>query len=1233
MLSLRPAAAAACWRQEQDTATQEDTGAGHAYAPRNEAPVQVLSLVIERCVLHDKLALFFHGVELAATEGVDEGVDEGEDATPDDEGEAVAAKDGGAIAPALPVQATATMHRFRPFARLAASCKELRDALDGSAVWPLLCRVRVCNQRALRPGFSTFLLARQLHAAQAHAHTMRGILLGLGANPEQAAAASLKKQVADLHVCEGGVDEVQFWRKRFDATLRTSAVPTAAQWEEMRAAFAALRGLAAPAAAAAGSSSAPGGAESPLATTEEMVGMACGEGTNGILRAAAFALLADPALADPAPPPPPPPPAVDADAVAAAAAAAADGERQRCARRRRTLAAQELEAAGGHRMLLAGSGSVGTMLAAVGFLHGLSVDDVMAEKWELGQPPPPPPQGATTGTSPPSRQNFSSGPVRRVLLDVLAGCSWLQLYDLGKTKGLWKALSRSMHLYSLVLKQAGKAETLEAAADEGTEEGRGAAGREGGTSPVLAHPAAAYRKVGLFLLALRGARYPESAEAFARCQWVRAVVHPLRAMCSHPLFIAHDEAWLLPGGFQPSLAGRRLRLPLRHSVEATLSRDGNSLETWARLFEGSGGGLSAAQVLANVRSLALLGFPVEKVEAAMTSTERSPSSSDPLCRSEVATTLTLPDLLKLRAVLTSGVLAAGRVEDLFGRWQQAHGGDADSSATAAAQPPPPPAYVRVEGIRMDVRDKRGQASTQLKTKNIGSDFGAASLLGYQQMGQRLLAAHLDAREPSPGQEENVAAVVLSHELRDNLVRTGMPPRTPDYAPASLWRGETLCLQRMAALAPRALSQSPGCDAGTTPAPEPEAAVAEEGEPPQSQLLGELIVGITWCEQPQGGERVDLDLSVICFDASWERLCHCSYTQTTAPGMRHSGDLTSAPYPEGAREDVRLTLEELPPTTAYVALVVYNYTGQPMENCCHDASVFVATALPGLGPGGLDIISSAALKGKGKNVLGGLLLMGCGGRRPVERFMCCDQQLLSQRGVNVEQSSDQVAQTAAVVIEGASGLEGIAIGPPSKARLTEVAGYACALVANTVLIEHGAGGGAGDTEGRGADCCVSVLRRGMEELRSEFAFRICAQLASLEPVTAPQYQFGAALARTSSLGPGATTAVQQLVMFGGELEAKDASRALEALEANWRVAGGARGVARPSLVLPTLLIVNCRSNQELVERRVVERHAPYWAVSTGGVDAAASVSRALEAVRKERADVRGGGGDASCSRPV
>ena len=40
---------------------------------------------------------------------------------------------------------------------------------------------------------------------------------------------------------------------------------------------------------------------------------------------------------------------------------------------------------------------------------------------------------------------------------------------------------------------------------------------------------------------------------------------------------------------------------------------------------------------------------------------------------------------------------------------------------------------------------------------------------------------------------------------------------------------------------------------------------------------ELIVGITWCEHPPGEEganrqlRVDLDLSVICYDAHWTRL--------------------------------------------------------------------------------------------------------------------------------------------------------------------------------------------------------------------------------------------------------------------------------------------------------------------------------------------------------------------------
>ena len=320
------------------------------------------------------------------------------------------------------------------------------------------------------------------------------------------------------------------------------------------------------------------------------------------------------------------------------------------------------------------------------------------------------------------------------------------------------------------------------------------------------------------------------------------------------------------------------------------------------------------------------------------------------------------------------------------------------------------------------RDKRGQASTQKKTKYIGEKFGEDIVASYRAMAGRLLDAHLDAL-PSPP-ESTVAAVVLTHELRDNLVRTGIPPRTPDYAPASLWRGETLCLQRLATLADSeikeqqqveepigsdwksdAASGAPTAAAATTAA----AAAAAQGtrlaEPVNTdQSINEMIVGISWCEHASGDSqhkhvRVDLDLSVICYDTNWARIAQCSYTNLTAPGMLHSGDLTSAPFPKGSRENVRLALDQLPTGTRYVALTILNFTGQPLDECCHDASVFVASTRPGLGPDGLDIISAAALKCKGRNVLGGMLILNSEGD---QHFICCDQELLkSATGNNVE----------------------------------------------------------------------------------------------------------------------------------------------------------------------------------------------------------------------------------------
>lgn len=373
---------------------------------------------------------------------------------------------------------------------------------------------------------------------------------------------------------------------------------------------------------------------------------------------------------------------------------------------------------------------------------------------------------------------------------------------------------------------------------------------------------------------------------------------------------------------------------------------------------------------------------------------------------------------------------------------------------------------------------------------------------------------------------------------------------------------------------------------------------------KGESLNELIVGITWCEHPDGDPehprvRVDLDLSVIAYDKDWKQIEHCSYTALTAQGMKHSGDLTSAPFPEGAREDVRLSLSELKEGTCYLALTIHNFTRQAMDEACSDASIFVATQQPGLGPGGLDIISSAALKGKGTNVLGGLLVLGEPMKDASEalspsapavqtsqgamRFVCIDQELTSSgQGNSVETTTDLVASTALTVLEG-SGLSE----SPSKARLTTIAAYAGAAVADTVLVEHADAGTVGPVK----------LDREESESRLDFATRVIATLTDLEPTTAPTYAFRKPLRALA-------TPVENLVVFGGELERQDVGALL-------------RAVALPDVkVQPTVVVVNCRSNQEVVERRTVGRSDAYWAVNASGADVSDVVVRALAEAHAE-----------------
>lgn len=127
---------------------------------------------------------------------------------------------------------------LRDLAQLSGTCRELRNLLDRSEAWAWLCNVKVANLRSLGNFFSTFLLAKQVCAARAHEHLTRKILLGLGSAPEKALLTGL----TEVFVCETPADESIFWIKRFAGCLRTSAVPTASQVEELFTAFAVITG-------------------------------------------------------------------------------------------------------------------------------------------------------------------------------------------------------------------------------------------------------------------------------------------------------------------------------------------------------------------------------------------------------------------------------------------------------------------------------------------------------------------------------------------------------------------------------------------------------------------------------------------------------------------------------------------------------------------------------------------------------------------------------------------------------------------------------------------------------------------------------------------------------------------------------------------------------------------------------------------------------------------------------
>ena len=99
-----------------------------------------------------------------------------------------------------------------------------------------------------------------------------------------------------------------------------------------------------------------------------------------------------------------------------------------------------------------------------------------------------------------------------------------------------------------------------------------------------------------------------------------------------------------------------------------------------------------------------------------------------------------------------------------------------------------------------------------------------------------------------------------------------------------------------------------------------------------------------------GNRTDLDLSVAFFDAEWKFTGLCDYTNLVhgPQAAVHSGDLTSAPAPQGATEYVDLDLDLLAARgDVYAVPLVFSFNNVPFEELPDAFAGFMA--LPAQGP--------------------------------------------------------------------------------------------------------------------------------------------------------------------------------------------------------------------------------------------------------------------------------------------
>lgn len=116
--------------------------------------------------------------------------------------------------------------------------------------------------------------------------------------------------------------------------------------------------------------------------------------------------------------------------------------------------------------------------------------------------------------------------------------------------------------------------------------------------------------------------------------------------------------------------------------------------------------------------------------------------------------------------------------------------------------------------------------------------------------------------------------------------------------------------------------------------------------------GKDVVRLFIYWKDQGGNRVDLDLSAVYFDADFNYKGSCDWSNYIGQSNRpnavcvYSGDIVSAP--EGASEFLDINLNNVPADVRYIACNVYNYTSYKMSQM--DVAFAGWMAREGLGSG-------------------------------------------------------------------------------------------------------------------------------------------------------------------------------------------------------------------------------------------------------------------------------------------